>query len=150
MDFEEWSALKKSGKSVLWPHRHIIRKARVRHHSWAEIAELLETKGVRVHFTNIQKWYARQDWDQIDAELSPKPQAQAVARPAVPRPASPRPTPREPTQVSQGLGLVEKYAPNPQPAGVDDEDDNNPAHSVLAKFPGTAKRMQEKTDGNQS
>lgn len=150
MDFEEWSALKKSGKSVLWPHRHIIRKARVRHHSWAEIAELLETKGVRVHFTNIQKWYARQDWDQIDAELSPKPQAQAVARPAVPRPASTAPTPAQPTQV-KSLGLVEKYAPNPQlSSDADDEDDNNPAHSVLAKFPGVAKRMQEIKDGKQS
>lgn len=137
MDFEEWSALKKSGKSVLWPHRHIIRKARVRHHSWAEIAELLETKGVRVHFTNIQKWYARQDWEQIDAEMTQKPQAQAVARPAVPRTASPRSTLREPTQATQSLGLVDQYVGQAVSNGAENEDEG-PPRSFLSKFPSVA------------
>lgn len=149
MNIEEFLAMNDSSRSLAWPHRHAIRRLRMAGKTWPVVVRYLATQGVSILADSLRQWYARQDWEQIDAEMTQKPQAQAVARPAVPRPASPRPTPREPTQESQGLGLVEKYAPNPQLAGVDD-DDNNPAHSVLAKFPGTAKRMQEKTDGNQS
>ena len=151
MDIEEFMAQKKAARSVLWVHRHSIRKLRQGAMSWADMTEYLGSIGVRVTRSAVQQWYARQDWDKIDAELSPKPQA-ATARPAVQRQATPRPTPREPAQTTSSLGLVEKYAPNSQlSSDADDEDDNNPAHSVLAKFPGMAKRMQEiKSNGNQS
>lgn len=149
MDVNEFLAQKKASRSVLWVHRHDIRTLRQGGLSWEGIAEYLAQKGTKTFFTTVQQWYGRQDWDKIDAELSPKPQA-ATARPAVQRQATPRPTPREPAQTTSSLGLVEKYAPNPQLSDADDEDDNNPAHSVLAKFPVMAKRMQEKKDSNQS
>lgn len=147
MNIEEFLALDDSSRSLAWPHRHAIRRLRMAGKTWPVVVRYLAAQGVTILADSVRQWYGRQDWDKIDAELTPKPQA--AARPAVPRPASTAPTPAQPTQV-KSLGLVEKYAPNPQPAGVDDEDDNNPAHSVLAKFPSVAKRMQEIKDGKQS
>lgn len=144
MNIEEFLALDDSSRSLAWPHRHAIRRLRMAGKTWPVVVRYLAAQGVTILADSVRQWYGRQDWDKIDAELTPKPQAQAVARPAVPRPASTAPTPAQPTQV-KSLGLVERFAPNPPSA--DDDDDDNPAHSLLSKFPGVAKRMQEKKDG---